>query len=160
MYCSSCGIEVTQELNYCNRCGANLSPQTSLVTQVVAPPVRLTAPIIALGAMVVLSLAAIFGGAESMALKGVSAAAIAWMVIISVTMVFGVTSLLIKLLASLHLNQSRLVGQPHAAQLKQPQPNAQLPAAQTGSMQAPISSVTDHTTRTFEPALRERARRG
>jgi hypothetical protein len=60
MYCSSCGIEVTQELNYCNRCGANLSPATNLVPQLPAPPVKLTGPTIAIGATVVLSLVVIF----------------------------------------------------------------------------------------------------
>jgi hypothetical protein len=158
MYCSSCGIEVTQELNYCNRCGANLNPQSSLVPQIVAPPVRLTGKFIALAALVVFSLAAIFSGAENLAVRGVDGAAIAWMVIISVAMVFGVTGLLIRVLSSVIQNQSKLVAQqpPRAPQLKQPQPNAALPAPQTGPMQTPISSVTDHTTRTFEPVYKGR----
>lgn len=158
MYCSSCGIEVTQELNYCNRCGANLNPQTNLVQQMPAPPVKLTGPTIALGAMVVLSLAAIFGGAENLALRGVHPAALAWMVIISLAMVFGIAALVIRLLTSL-LSNSKAQTEQRPAQLKQPQANAQLPAPQTGPMNVPISSVTDHTTRTFDPVYRERAKR-
>jgi hypothetical protein len=158
MYCSSCGIEVTQELNYCNRCGASLNQQTNLVPQIVAPPVRVTGPFIAIGATVVFSLAAIFSSADTLAVRGVNAAAIAWMVIVGLATVFGITGLLIRLLSSLLLNQSRLAGQLRPAQLKQQPLAPPLPAAQTGPMQAPVSSVTDHTTRTFDPVHRQRVK--
>jgi hypothetical protein len=163
MYCSSCGIEVTQELNYCNRCGANLYP-ASLAPQVVAPPVKLTGPTIALAVMVVCSLAAIFNSADRLALRGVHPAAIAWMVIIGLMTLFGITGLVIRLLANLLKNSSTAAAAvpqyQRPAQLRQPQPNPQLQAPQTGPMQAPNSSVTDHTTRTFDPVYRERSQKG
>jgi hypothetical protein len=158
MYCSSCGIEVTQELNYCNRCGANLNPPANLVPQMPPPPPKLTGPTIALGLTVVLSLAAIFGGIDNLALRGVHPTAIAWIAIISLGMVFGVAALFIRLWTNLLTNAAAHTQQP-PAQLKKPQPAAQLPAPQTGPMNVPLSSVTDHTTRTFEPAYRERAER-
>lgn len=158
MYCSSCGIEVTQELNYCNRCGANLNTAANLVPQMPARPVKLTGPTIALGATVVMSLVVIFTGAENLASRGIDAVALSWMIIISLTMVFGVVGLFIRLWSRLLTNSSSNIEAQRPAQLKKPQPNAQIPAPQTGPMNPPISSVTDHTTRTFEPAYRERGK--
>jgi hypothetical protein len=162
MYCSSCGLDVSPELNYCNRCGANLNPSSALVPQVIAPRVRMTGPTIALAVMVVFSIAAIFSGAGTLALRGVHPAAITWMVIISMMTIFGISGLVIRLWT--HLLRNSLHGgvpqyqQP--TQLRQPQPNPQLQAPQTGPMQQPVSSVTDHTTRTFDPVYRERTQRG
>jgi hypothetical protein len=123
-----------------------------------APPVKLTGPSIAFGATVVLSLVVIFSGAESLALRGVHPTALTWMIIVSLTMVFGVSALLIRFLSNVLINSSRRFEEQRPAQLKKPKPNAQIHAPQTGPMQPPISSVTDHTTRTFEPAYRERGK--
>lgn len=43
MFCPSCGTESTIELNYCNRCGANLTTPLSPTTEFV--PINLTKPI-------------------------------------------------------------------------------------------------------------------
>ena len=43
MFCQSCGAESTFELNYCNRCGANLTSALSSTTEFV--PINLTKPI-------------------------------------------------------------------------------------------------------------------
>jgi hypothetical protein len=43
MFCPSCGAESTFELNYCNRCGANLTSPLSSRTEFV--PINLTKPI-------------------------------------------------------------------------------------------------------------------
>lgn len=159
MYCSSCGLEVPHELNYCNRCGANLNPPNNFIPQMPSPPVKLTGPSIALSLMVVFSIAAIFSGVNGLALKGIHPVALAWIVIISMGMVFGVAAFFIRLLTKLLANSSSSI-EHRRAQSKKPQPNAQLNPAQTGPMNAPISSVTDHTTRTFEPSYREKAERG
>jgi hypothetical protein len=159
MYCPSCGIEMTQELNYCNRCGANLSQPANLIPQSPARPVRLTGPTIALCIMVVLSLVAIFGGVENLAMKGVTPIALAFIAITSLLMVFGVSALVIQVWLRL-LTASSSNHAEHPAQLKRAQQNAQLPAPQTGPMNVPVASVTDHTTRTFEPAYKERFERG
>lgn len=159
MYCSSCGAEVTQELNYCNRCGAYLNPPLNLVPQMPPAPVRLTGPSIALAMMVVFSLAAIFSSARDMVLRGVHPAALTFIVIVSLAVVFGVAGLFIRLWSSVLTNRLTQNPQP-PSQLKRAQANPPLPAAQTGRMNEPVSSVTDHTTRTFEPAYRERFEKG
>ena len=49
MFCPSCGTESTG-LNYCNRCGANLTgPTTTLVDA--GPPIKLTKPMLIIGAI-------------------------------------------------------------------------------------------------------------
>jgi len=48
MFCPSCGTESTG-LNYCNRCGANLSGPLSTTTD--TPPINLTKPILIIGAV-------------------------------------------------------------------------------------------------------------
>jgi hypothetical protein len=160
MYCSSCGIEVSKELNYCNRCGANLNSPAQPLPQIYSPPVKLTGPTIALGATVVLSIVAIFAGADSLALRGVHPTALAWMIIISLATVFGITGLVVRLWTSLLANSSNRNEGQRPVQLNKPTPHAQLPGPQTGPMNIPVSSVTDHTTRTFDSKYRERVERG
>jgi len=156
MYCSSCGVEVTKELNYCNRCGANLNPSASLAPQVYTAPVKLTGPVIALGATLVLSLIVIFAAADKLFERGINAVALTWMVVISLALVFGVVGHLTRLITSLLKNSSSHAVEQRPQHLRKPQSNEQLPAAETGPMNVPISSVTDHTTRTFEPVYKER----
>lgn len=158
MYCSSCGIEVTKELNYCNRCGANLNPPVNQAPQIYTKPPKLTGPTIALGMTVVFSVAAIFNGAINLAQRNVHPTAITWMVIIGLATVFGVVALMVNFWATLAKNSSGIREEQPPSQLKRPQPNPQLQAAETGPMNAPVSSVTDHTTRTFEPAYRKRGK--
>lgn len=163
MYCSSCGAESVPGLNYCNRCGANLNPSTGLIEQAPAHPVKLTGPSIALGLMVVLSLTAIFSAIISLAEKGVHPAAITWIAIVSLMTIFGIAGLFIRLWSKVLIPSSKLVApqpQQRPAQLKRQQSAPQLQAPETGPVaRAPIASVTDHTTRTFEPAYRDRAER-
>jgi hypothetical protein len=156
MYCSSCGVEVTKELNYCNRCGANLNAAASLAPQVYAPPVKLTGPIVALGATVILSLIVIFAAADKLSVRGIHPTALAWIIIISLAVLLGIVGRVTQLMATLMKNSSNGAEEQRPPQLRNVQANEPLPAAQTGPMNAPLSSVTDHTTRTFEPAYRER----
>ncbi|HEX8746398.1 MAG TPA: hypothetical protein VF717_04305, partial [Pyrinomonadaceae bacterium] len=127
-----------------------------IAPQVYAPPVKLTGPIMALGATVVMSLIVIFAAADKLSERGVYPTALAWIIIVSMAMVFGIVGHIARLMASLLKNSSNVAEEQRTAQLRRPKPHEQLPAAQTGPMNAPISSVTDHTTRTFEPAYRER----
>ena len=163
MYCSSCGAETVQGLNYCNRCGANLNPSTGLVQQAPAQPVKLTGPSVALGLTVVLGFAAIFSALISLAERGVNPVAITWIAIISLATIFGIAALFIRLWSKLLISSSKSVEpqpQQRPAQLQRPQPAPQLQAPETGPVaRAPIASVTDHTTRTFEPIYRDRAER-
>jgi hypothetical protein len=153
MYCPSCGNEITVELKYCNRCGANLSltppiyPATTTAT-----PVRLTLPSIVLGLTITIGLGIIFSTARELAELQLNWAAITWMVIFGLATLFGCTALLLRFWSKM-LSSSREAPQPlqsvrSAVQISGPQ--QPLPPHFE-----PVPSVTEHTTRTFSRAYRE-----
>src|SRR5205814_4745571 len=151
MYCSSCGTEVTKGLNYCNRCGANLNPTTSVPEQ----PTRIVNPgrtIWPMALMVVMGLGIIFSGVNNLAKKDIHPAALTWIVLGSLALLFGVASLFLRYL-------SQISGT--AQQVVKPEPRKKAALKETGSPQLPpsrmepVPSVTEHTTRTFEPVYRE-----
>src|SRR5678815_2705779 len=100
MYCPTCGNEITVELKYCNRCGANLTLPTTM-SPVALAPVRLTVPSIVLGITILGGLGVIFGGATEFARQGLHPAAIVWMVLFSAATLFGCTGLLIRFLTKM-----------------------------------------------------------
>ena len=158
MYCPSCGTEIAVELKYCNRCGANLSlPNTN--TQIVSlPPVRLAIPSIALSLTTILGLGIIIAGATQMAIVGVPAVAIVWMVIFGAAMLFGCISLMIRFWTKLIDIQRQSI----STQAARP-PLVERPTFQ--QLPSPpriegVPSVTENTTRTFSPVYAESADRG
>jgi hypothetical protein len=156
MYCQSCGTEVTRELNYCNRCGANLNQSANLPEQFVRP-VNLTAPTIAVALMVVISLGIIFASINDLAQKDIHPVALTWMVIGSLAMVAGVVALILRQwsqLAGVTKQQERSTSTRKKTFEKEAAPMS-LPPMRS----EPIPSVTEHTTRTFEPIYRDTAER-
>jgi hypothetical protein len=157
MYCQSCGTEVTKELNYCNRCGANLNASANLPAQP-ARPVSLTAPTIAVSVMVIMGLVVIFASVSDMARKEVHPAALTWIVLGGLAMIAGVAALLMRqwtILAGVTKPERPERTPPRKKPLEDSAP-VQLPPMRS----EPIQSVTDHTTRTFDPVYRGPADRG
>ena len=149
MFCPSCGNEITVELKYCNRCGANLTLTYNNLPATFVAPVKLTAPTVVLGLTLVGGLGIIFAGATELAQLHVHPAAITWMVLFSMLTLFGSTALLLRFWSKT-LNLQR---ENPAPTFKSPAPNfvpQQLPPRYD-----PASSVTEHTTRTFTPIYRE-----
>ena len=156
MYCPTCGNEITVELKYCNRCGANLTlPATS--APVMLAPVKLAVPSIVLGITILGGLGVIFGAASDFARQGLHPAAIVWMVLFSAATLFGCVGLLIRFLTKMMTYQRELTPsqpQPRPAFAERP-PMQHLPPRME-----PVPSVTENTTRTFTPIYREPADRG
>src|SRR4051812_43847070 len=100
MYCPTCGNEISVELKYCNRCGANLS-LPAMSPPVVLAPVRLAVPTIVLGITILGGLGVIFGGAAEFARRDMNWAAIVWMVLFSSATLFGCIGLLIRFLTKM-----------------------------------------------------------
>lgn len=156
MYCPSCGNEISVELKYCNRCGANLAMTHESYPAPIIKPIKLGLPAIVLGLTVTIGIGLIFSGAAELAERQLHPAAIAWMVIFSLATLFGCTALMIRFWLKV-LNMNREVYQPP----KQIQPPLQTPAQMPPSRHQfqprleQIPSVTEHTTRTFSPAYRE-----
>jgi len=156
MYCPTCGNEISVELNYCNRCGANLTLPAHSSPTVIAP-IKLTLPSIVLGLTIMIGLGIVFGGATEFARQGLHPAAIVWMVLFSSATLFGCVGLMIRFWTKLLTMQREL-------------PAAQPPRFAGGERPAmqhlppprvePVPSVTEHTTRTFSPIYREPIDRG
>lgn len=155
MYCQTCGAEIQPGLNYCNRCGAQVSA--------LAPrePADLTSPVRWLAATIILTL--IFGSGMlimllfALAKIGVRGEPLTAAAVFGLAAVFGTEFMLVRTLSRLLLSprgEGRRFGA--GGRGKKELPNAapaqlfQPPAAYTD----PLPSVTEHTTRTLEQAYR------
>jgi hypothetical protein len=155
MYCPTCGNEITVELKYCNRCGANLMVLPSNLPAPLTTPVSLTAPTIVIGLTIIGGLGIIFAGATELAQMHVHPAAITWMVLFSMATLFGCSAMLIRF-------WTKMVG---ARQPLAPPENVRPAFERATPSQLPphfdsVPSVTEHTTRTFSHAYREPTKRG
>lgn len=154
MYCASCGTEVTQELSYCNRCGANLKP---MATQAGVAPTKLVGAAWAISIAVTLVTLIGFGMVFSVVMtlvdRGINLSPGGMALVFFVLLfIFAIAALLIRQL-------SRVLSIPQLPVDATPVRRSQLvekPMQQISPASAMGSSVTDHTTRTFDPVYRER----
>lgn len=160
MYCQTCAAEIQPGLNYCNRCGAVVN--ASLTNRQETALVDITSPVRTLGATVALTtlmgLTIIFIALDNFSSKGLPPELLAMIAAAGFFLILVIDVLLIRIL-------SRIVQLPVAApslqaQPKRPEPRElHTPQAQNYMPAAtdplPVSSVTDHTTRTFHPAYKE-----
>jgi hypothetical protein len=154
MYCPTCGIELTQELSYCNRCGANLKP---LVTQVGVPPTKLVGAAWAISvAIAVVTLGGfgmIFAVVMSLITSGMNLSGGGMVLILFfLLIILAIAWLLTRQLARV-LDLPLLSGSV-AQQTKSTL--TETPVQQISAPREPVSSVTENTTRMFEPTLRDR----
>ena len=156
MYCPSCGSEITVELKYCSRCGANLSLTPTSYPPLVATPIKFLAPMVVMGLTITGGLGIIFAGATELAQLHVHPAAITWMVLFSLAMLFGSTALLLRFWSKMFAS-NREAQQPPLIR-----PATQLPVPQQHLPPRfePVPSITEHTTRTFSRAYRESSEPG
>ena len=157
MYCPSCGTEISVELKYCNRCGANLSLPTANTQVVTVAPVKLTVPSIVLGLTIILGLGITIAGLSQMALAGVPAVALVWMALFAVATLFGCSAMMIRFWTKIIMLQRETLsqGQPARPSVVEKPQAQQLPPRFDN-----YSSVTENTTRTFSPVYTESADRG
>ena len=150
MFCPSCGAEQSQTLSYCNRCGANLRPN-----QLGVPPTKLVGASWAISLAVALvtlgGFGMIFGLVFALIDRGISLSAGGMgLVALSSLIILAIDWLLIRQL-------SRVLDLPRAADSAETQqPALEEKAPIPLRPPHPVSSVTDHTTRAFEPIVRDR----
>jgi len=153
MFCPSCGAEYAIGLNYCNRCGANLN--TALAEAELAP-VSVTKPVIIIGLIIVTLTLYGFWAVTAGATKvgevfHQTDPVLATIVMGMITIMVADIMLLIQL--------SRLITaalqRPAQKKLPKQEPAKQIAAPVANVAYAPVASVTDHTTRTLQPAYRE-----
>lgn len=155
MHCPSCGTAVVEGLSYCNRCGADLKPSESLVPK--SKPAGLVWAILigfvmTTGAAVG-GLAVLFAFALEFFKRGFPTNSLTTLAIVGLLMLVGTVALLsrqMSRLINLYL-QSADAPRPKNTRL-----SGQVPP-QLGAPREPVSSVTEHTTRTFEPSYNNEA---
>lgn len=160
MFCPSCGTEYTIELNYCKRCGANLS--SALTTQPETASVNLTKPTLVIGATLavfnlggfVALMAGVVGLASVVHGDDPLIALIFFGMIIMLTVDIFLVRQLSKLISAL-LKSDSPKNIKNIRKTAAPLPVVtQLPPL-SSAQPSPAPSVTENTTRLFEPAYSE-----
>jgi hypothetical protein len=166
MYCPNCAAPYSYGLKYCKQCGTNLgeNPQTATLAPP-APKVTGAAWALALATVTIVlgGLGIVFShaydlvrptfGNVSPSGSGTPVAIV--MLVFGTLTIFGVIAMLMRLFS--HLIATRL--HPHA-------PTAQAgksaisapPPAQLHAPPSVVSSVTEHTTRNFDPSIYDKVR--
>jgi hypothetical protein len=148
MYCSSCGGSVADGLSYCNRCGAKLSGAKSEGQQSPTLPESL---IWAIVAVFVVGLGTTIGLMAVMKNElGFGQGLILTFSALSFLLMFAIEGVLISLLMR---NKNGAREEREAARLEV-MPPKELNTAR--ALVEPAPTVTENTTRTFEPIYRER----
>jgi len=152
MYCSSCGVAVAQDQRHCNHCGARLNDKKgdSVNRSSEVRPESLVSAIV---------LTFVFGLGAIAVLLGVMKAILGFDV--GQLLAFTVLSFLIMLFLEgvfvrLLLRRKRDTEEAGAVRLKGPA-TKELDVAQAPLLPEPGFSVTEHTTRAFEPVHNERS---
>ncbi|MDQ3685139.1 MAG: hypothetical protein M3430_05990 [Acidobacteriota bacterium] len=152
MYCQTCGTQMASVLSYCPRCGAGQSLTKVSDTGGISPPDSPDSLIWAVVVSTIVVLGLILGGLIALKHNGVSDE-MAWtFVAVSFLALIGVDAMFFRMLLGLRSAGQRRID---TNQLKEAAPR-QLGEAQRGALGDPVPSVTEHTTRTFETALKGR----
>ena len=151
MYCSSCGGSIAQGLSYCNHCGAKLNGERSesLVKSSEVKPASLLWGMIA---VLVFGLVAITLLMMAMKMVGLNVGQILGFTLASFLLMLLVEGVFIW---QLIIRQRSAQGTGETA-LPGKQATKELEAAQARALTEAMPSVTEHTTRSFEPIYRER----
>src|SRR5215212_4564462 len=151
MYCPSCGVPVAQGLSYCNYCGAKLSGEKgdSVVKSSEVKPASLVWGMVA---VLVFGFVAITFLMMAMKMVGLNVGQILAFMILSFLIMLLVEGVFIWQLLSLKRGAEETGD---TAVLKE-QATKELETAQARVLPEAMPSVTEHTTRSFEPIYRER----
>ena len=150
MYCPSCGVAVAQDLSYCNYCGAKLNGVKG-ETRIKSPEVK---PEMLVSAMVIVF---VFGLAAitllMLVMKDVlgNVGQVLALTLLSFLIMLSIEGVIIRLL----LRRKRGTEEAEDTMRLKGQATKALDAAQARALPEPMPSVTEHTTRTFEPIYNE-----
>ncbi|HEV2835465.1 MAG TPA: hypothetical protein VGW58_09120 [Pyrinomonadaceae bacterium] len=152
MYCSTCGVAVSQRLSFCNHCGARIVREDSVARSGEVRPESLIFGMLATFVFGLLATSVLIGVMK--AVLDMQVGQIFPFAILSFVMIMLMEGVFIGLL----LKQRR---SSDARERSLPEPSREqvtneLDAAQPRVLAEPVPSVTEHTTRAFDPILTER----
>ena len=151
MYCSSCGVSVAQGLSFCNYCGAKLNGEKgdNIIKSSEVKPASLVWGMVA---VLVFGFVAIVFLMMAMKMVGLNVGQILAFTILSFLIMLLVEGVFIWQL----LRRKRGAEETGDTALSKEQATKELDAAQVRVLPEPVPSVTEHTTRAFEPIYSER----
>ena len=151
MYCSSCGVAVAQGLSYCNYCGAKLNgARGDVIRSSEVKPETLVASMVFVFVFGIGAITVLMGVMK--AVLGLSVGQILAFTILSFLIMLSLEGVFIRLL----LRRKRRPEEAGDTVLRKGQATKELDAAQSRVLPDPLPSVTEHTTRAFEPVYSER----
>ena len=152
MYCSSCGVAVAQGLGYCNYCGAKLNGAKgdSISKSPEVKPELLVSAMVAVFVLGLVAIAILTGVMKSV--LNLDAGQILGFAALSFLIMLLIEGVCIWLL----LRRTRGAEDTSKSLPSKNQTTNELNAAQERALPEPVTSVTDHTTRAFEPIYSER----
>jgi hypothetical protein len=150
MYCSSCGVAVSQKLSYCNHCGANLNRGDSAGSSEVRPDqlVFLMTATFIFGLVAITILMGVMKSVLDMPVGQILG-----IITIPFLLLFILEGIFIRLL----LRRRHEVDDPKT--LSNAQITNELTEARERLLSQPAASVTEHTTRAFDPIPIERSKK-
>ena len=152
MYCSSCGMAVSQGLSYCNYCGAKLSEANGdgVIHSSGVKPELLVSAMVGLFILGLVAIAVLIGMLKAVA--GFDLPFLLAATMFSFLLMTVVEGVLIGLL----LKGKRGAKEAGDAERLKKQTTKELREAQARVLPEPVPSVTEQTTRAFEPIYGER----
>jgi len=151
MYCSSCGVAVTKGLSYCNHCGTKVNRGNSVSD---SPEVRPEMLVPAMAGTFVFGLVAItiLAGVLKNALGLPDGLVLFFGLVLPFVLMLILEGIFIRLL----LRRRHKTDETHRPTLAEGQATNELDAAQARVLPEARASVTEHTTRAFDPVYRDR----
>ena len=147
MSCPNCGAESTYGLNYCKQCGSNLLQPPAASDQRMNPA-KLTGMFWAVAVFGLVSLAIMFGTSIPMVLVSEDHKLVMGIVVCGASVILTIAALLVRQLSRLISIMQDSQETPSRA----PARLSPLDVPQLGGSPRAVSSVTEHTTRNFDPA--------
>lgn len=154
MYCSTCGVAVTNGLTYCNYCGAKLGA-TGGESGDQSPEVRPGLLVSAISALFIFGMVAIIMLMGMMkAVMQIPVERVLALSLLPFLLLLVIEGIFIRLL----LRSKRGAEQANSSIQLKGQATKELDTGPVRDLPEHMPSVTEHTTRTFEPIPRDRAK--
>ena len=152
MYCSSCGVAVAQGLSYCNYCGAKLNgvKGDNVIKSSEVKPEMLVAAMVFVFVFGLVAITVLMGTMK--AVLDLHVGQILAFTLLSFLIMLFIEGVCLRLL----LSRKRGTEEAGDTVLLKGQATKELDAAQARGLPEPVPSVTEHTTRAFDPVYNER----
>lgn len=152
MYCSTCGVAVAESLSYCNQCGARIITSNSdkVATSREVKPEVLVTTMLATFVFGLLAIAVLLSAMKSV--LGLNVGQILAFACVSFLIMLSLESVFMLLL----FRRNRGAEERARIELPAGHSTKELGEPQVQALREPLTSVTDHTTRAFEPIYSDR----